>query len=101
MSGASFEKHVIAEARLDVLRELARQSDNRMSELLLAHALYALGHNRTRDWIRTQLRYLADLGAVAVTEGDVWIAELRRAGEDHVRRRGPGLEGVAKPAVGE
>jgi hypothetical protein len=48
--------------------------------------------------VRTQLRALADLGAVTLTEaGSVMIASLTRAGLDHVDGRGI-IEGVRRPS---
>lgn len=93
-----FNSFLTADARLIILRELARQNDGRLNETLLVATLDTFGHRRSRDWVRTQLRALADVGAIAVTEaGTVMIAEIRRAGLDHVERRSV-LEGVAKPS---
>ncbi|MEA3533712.1 hypothetical protein [Rhizobium sp. CC-YZS058] len=95
----SFDEHLTKDARLVILRELAKQTDNRLNETLLTAVLDTFGHRRTRDWVRTQLRILADLGAVSVTEaGPIMIAELRRAGQDHVDRRII-IEGVARPSL--
>lgn len=95
----SFEEHMTLDARLVVLRALADQRDCRLNEVILVKALETYGHNRSRDWLRTQLRLLADLGAVRVTEaGTVMIAELTRLGEDHVQRRAI-IEGVARPSL--
>lgn len=99
MSGPNYDQYLVETARLDILRELARQSDRRLSEIMITNALYSLGHNRSREWLRAQLRWLADLGAVAIEEdGAVMIVSLRRAGEAHVARRpGCAIEGVALP----
>ncbi len=64
----SFDEHLTKDARLVILRELAKQTDKRLNETLLTAVLDTFGHRRTRDWVRTQLRILADLGAVSVTE---------------------------------
>jgi hypothetical protein len=89
---------VAADARLMILRELSRQTDGRLSDLVLDRVLTAYGMRRSRDWLRTQLRALAELEAVRVSEiGSVVVAELRRLGRDHVERRAV-IEGVARPA---
>lgn len=87
-----------ADARLMILRELASQNDGRSNDVILARVIDAYGVRRSRDWLRTQLRALADLDAVRVEDaGTVMIATLRRAGRDHVERRGV-IEGVSRPA---
>jgi hypothetical protein len=89
---------IAADARLMILRELAQQTGGRANDLVLARVLDTYGVNRSRDWLRTQLRALAELEAVALSDaGELMIAELRRAGRDHVERRGL-IEGVARPA---
>ena len=96
----SFDEHLTKDARLVILRELAKQTDNRLNETILTAVLDTFGHRRSRDWVRNQLRVLADIGALTITEvGSIMIAELRRAGQDHVDRRTI-LEGVARPSLG-
>lgn len=93
-----FAEHLTADARLVILKELAAQTDNRLSETMLATVLDTFGHRRSRDWVRTQLRALSDLGAVRLAEaGTVLVAALTRAGLDHVERRSV-IEGVARPS---
>lgn len=97
---ASFEEHLTADARLVLLRTLNGQTDGRLNETLLTAALDSFGHRRSRDWVRTQLRALAELGAVRITEsGMIMIAEVTRLGSDHVERRQI-VEGVARPSPG-
>lgn len=87
------------EARLVVLRLLAEQSDRRLNSSLLREELsdrWAI--NRTREWLHTQLRAMADIGAVRLTEaGTVLIAEITQRGLDHVERR-IALDGVKRPS---
>ncbi|TIX69571.1 MAG: hypothetical protein E5V21_27835, partial [Mesorhizobium sp.] len=83
-----FDAYLTYDARLIVLRELNRQTDGRLNEVLLTKTLDTFGHNRSREWVRTQLRKLAELGAVKVTEvGSVMVAAITRSGIDHVERR--------------
>lgn len=101
MSEPSYGRFIEEEARLTILRELAQQPGHRLNEILLTRVLEAVGHTRSRDWVRTQIRKLAELGGVTVTEiSTVLVAELTRAGLEHVQKRSV-IEGVAKPAPGE
>ena len=96
---SDFNEHLTRDARLVILKELAKQTDNRLNEALLTMVLDTFGHRRSRDWVRTQLRLLADIGAISISEaGSVMIAELRQSGQDHVDRRVI-LEGVARPSL--
>lgn len=96
---SDFENYLAEDARLVILKELDRQTDGTLNEALLQKVLELFGHKRSREWVRTQLRKLADLGAVTITEaGSVLIATLRQAGRDHVQRRGV-IEGVARPSL--
>ncbi|WP_085025580.1 hypothetical protein [Ensifer aridi] len=98
MTPLSFEEHTARDARLVILRGLAEQVDGRMNETLLTALLRTFGHNRSRDWVRTQLLKLKELGAVTITEaGTVYIASITRAGIDHVERSSV-IEGVARPS---
>ena len=94
----NFDEQVQQDGRLVILKELARQTDGRLNESMLMRVLDAFGIRRSRDWARTQLRALEELGAVKLTEpGSVMVAEITRAGMDHVERRIV-LEGVARPS---
>ncbi len=94
----SYSEFVTMDARLVLLRELAGLPGGRINEVALTTVLDAFGYRRSRDWVRTQLRAMTEIGAVRVTEaGTVWVAEITRAGLDHVERRIV-LEGVAKPS---
>lgn len=94
----SYEQHAQLDARLTILKELARQPDGRLNEALLTTVLDMFGHHRSREWVRTQIRKLEELGAVSVDEvGTVLVPQIRRAGLDHVERRSF-LEGVARPS---
>lgn len=94
----TFADYLVNDARLVILKTLAEQVDGRLNETIITAALVTFGHNRSRDWVRQQLRYLADVGAVVVTEvGSVMVGELTRLGYDHVGRRAV-IEGVARPS---
>ena len=94
-----FNEFLTGDARLIILKALAEQTDGRLNETILAATLDTFGHRRSRDWVRTQLRALSDLGAVRLSEaGSVLIAEVTRMGIDHVERRAV-IEGVARPGA--
>lgn len=98
MTPTDYNEFLTLDARLILLKELATQIDGRLNETILTAALDRFGHRRSREWVRTQLRKLAEIGAVANVEaGTVIIATITRAGIDHVERRSV-LEGVARPS---
>lgn len=94
----SYGDAIVGDARLCILKELARQIDGRLNEVALVAVLDTFGIRRNREWVRTQLRALDQLGGVNVTEaGTVMIATLTKFGRDHVERRAV-IDGVARPA---
>lgn len=96
----NYDEHMTLDARLVILKELASQADGRLNEVLLEKVLDIFGHHRSREWIRTQLRKLEELGAVRLVEvGTVMVATITRAGLDHVERRSF-MDGVARPSPG-
>ncbi|KQO53084.1 VpaChn25_0724 family phage protein [Methylobacterium sp. Leaf85] len=100
MTTASFSRHVEEDARLIILRELYIQSNGSLHDGLLETVLQSFGHNRSRDWVKTQIRKMEELGAVRATEaGSVLIAQITAAGVDHVLRRGR-IEGIKQPSLG-
>lgn len=95
----SYADVVAADCRLIILRKLAGEADNRLNETILVKVLETFGHTKSRDYVRQQIRKLEELNAVKVTEaGSVLVAELLRAGLDHVERRAF-LVGVGRPSV--
>ena len=103
MSG-SFARHIEEDARLVMLKELASQLNGRLNETILASVLEAFGHTRSKDWIRTQLRKMQELGAIVlqeVGEGErtLLVAQITRAGEDHLLLRSQ-IEGIKLPSRG-
>ncbi len=94
----NFETYSQEDARLCMLKELNRQTDGRLNEAMLTHVIAAYGHNRSREWVRTQFRKMAELGAIELHEvGAIMIAEITRAGMDHVERRSV-IEGIKRPS---
>lgn len=95
------KERLAADARLQILRELAAQTDGRLSILPLQRALDVYGIKRDRDWIFTQLRKLEALDAIEIQmAGELPIARIARAGRDHLDERAV-IEGVTRPAEAE
>lgn len=96
---SDYETFMAEDARLVILRELAKQTNASLNEAILQKVLETFGHKRSREWIRTQMRKLDELGAVTILEaGTVLIATLKQAGLDHVERRSV-IDGVEKPSL--
>ncbi len=94
----SMESIIREEARLVILRALNQQPDGRLNSELLRQALETYGITRSRDYVHEELRWLAEIGAIQVTEaGSVRIASLSSKGRDHAERRIV-LTGVKRPS---
>lgn len=95
---SDFDAYLTEDARLVILKALHLEADGRLHDNALVVALDTYGHRRSRDWVRTQLRKLADLQALHIREaGTVMVAEIRQAGVDHLELRGR-IEGIAVPS---
>lgn len=95
----NFDDYLTADARLVILKELAKQLDGRLNETILTAVLDHFGHRRSREWVRTQLVKLEELGALKTSAvGSVMLAAITRAGVDHVERRSI-IVGVARPSA--
>lgn len=94
----SYDDKIAEDGRLIILKELAAQVDGRLNEVSILRVLDAFAIKRSREWVRTQLRKLAELDAVRITEaGTVMIAQIRSLGRNHVERREV-IEGVTRPS---
>jgi hypothetical protein len=88
-------------ARLIILRELHAQSNYSLNDSLLQQTLENFGIAKTRDWIREELNYLADVNAISKTSiGSVVVATLLPKGVEHVERRLV-IEGVKRSSPPE
>ena len=89
------------EARLIILRELHLQANYSYSDSMLQPTLENFGIHKSRDWIREELNYLADVCAIRKTSaGSVVVATLLPKGVEHVERRLV-IEGVKRPSPPE
>src|SRR4051812_32858639 len=88
-------------ARLIVLRELHAQSDYSLNDSLLCETLSNFGISKSRDWVREELNYLENVGAISKTAvGSVVVATLTNKGIEHVERRLV-IQGVKRPSAPE
>lgn len=98
---SSYDKYITEDRRLCLLRTLAGQTDGTLNESILQRAIGNYGHNVSRDVVKQDLRWLAEVGAVANKEvAGYLIATLTDRGLDHVERR-TAIDGVARPKLGE
>ncbi|GEC14273.1 VpaChn25_0724 family phage protein [Nitrobacter winogradskyi] len=88
------------EARLIILKELHSEDNGAASDSRLGSVLDMAAINKSRDWLREELRWLADVGAVKLSSfGSCVIAELTAKGAEHVERRLiiPGIRRPSRP----
>ncbi len=89
------------DARLIMLRELHSQANYSLNDSLLRDVLESFGIAKTREWVREELNYLANVGAISkVGVGSVVVATLEPKGIEHVERRLV-IEGVKRPSPPE
>ncbi|MCB1473817.1 MAG: hypothetical protein KDJ68_13285 [Rhodobiaceae bacterium] len=94
----SYQDHMLADARLIILRALADEIDYSLNETILLAALENYGHRQTREFVRTEINWLRQMSAVTVREaGTIVIATITPRGLDHVERRTV-IEGVKRPS---
>jgi hypothetical protein len=87
------------DARLIVLKALAEQPDERLNSSVLGQCLEAFGGiTKSRDWLHSEMDWLADIGAITqTTVNSVRIAQLTEKGASHVERRII-IEGIKRPS---
>ena len=89
------------DARLIILRELHAQSNYSLNDSLLQQTLESFGIARSREWVREELNYLTEVGAIEKTAvGSVVVATLKPKGVEHVERRFV-ITGVKRPSPPE
>ncbi len=95
---SEFSKFAIMDLRLVLLRCLKTQPAYQGNDNILQHEAKYFGLNRSRDVIKNELRWLAEMGAVKLDDlGSVLVATLTRRGLDHVEGLAT-IEGVNKPS---
>lgn len=95
----SFQDIRNADRRLALLRLLEAEPDRAMNDSLLHKALEYLGHGTSRDVVRSDIAWLAELGLVhqeRIIEA-VLVATLTQRGEDVAKGRAV-VPGIARPS---
>lgn len=94
---ADFTELVDADRRLAILRTLAEDAGYSLNESVLQSCLDALGHNVSRDRVRTDLRWLEEQGLVTLEEVvSVLVATLTGRGADVAAGRAA-VPGIKRP----
>lgn len=85
------------EARLIILRSLAAEpNQSAMASVLREVLAVRWAIQRSPEWVREQLAFLAELRAIRVIDlGETQIAELLERGREHLARRTT-IEGVKR-----
>lgn len=92
------ENQVRPDARLIILKALAAQTDERLHSGYLSKELFGFGIDRSREWIHSELDWLAEMGAVTLLKpGSVVVATLTEKGHRHLRRAIV-IEGINRPS---
>lgn len=87
-------------ARLVILKALAAQTDERLHSGFLQQELMKLWIDRPREWLHSELDWLAEIGAVTLVKpagSTVWVASLTEKGARHLRRSII-IEGIDRPS---
>ena len=87
------------DARLRILQALAEQPDGTLSDAVVGCALATFGVRRGEGFVRAELAFLVEAGAVRTREaGDLVLTTLTRRGQEHVERAAV-IPGVRRPAL--
>lgn len=93
-----YEQEVREDARLIILKALVLQTDERLHSGYLGAELERFGIDRPREWIHSELDWLAEIGAVVLARpGTVVVATLTEKGARHLRR-GVVIPGIKRPS---
>jgi hypothetical protein len=86
-------------ARLIILRALQASPGEASNSAALQDELETYGIRQNRAWVHAEIRWLANMGAVSISEAStVLIVELRQIGLDHLERRAY-LPEVRRPSL--
>lgn len=99
MSPTPFARFLREDMRLVLLRLLDEMPGYTANSSTLAGALADFGFAASRDQIKTELHWLADQGALELTEvGPVLVAKLVERGQDVAKGRAT-IPGVKRPGA--
>jgi repressor of nif and glnA expression len=98
MNGKDMDTLIREDARLIMLKAISEQVDERLHSGYLAEELLRFGIDRPRDWVHSELDWMAEIGAVKLTKpGSVVVAMLTEKGARHLRRAIV-IEGIKRPS---
>lgn len=86
------------QARLVILKELAKQPRESLNSDLMLPQLAVFGIWVERGWVHDEYAWLAERGAVVVTKaGTIQVATLTEKGHRHLRRE-IAIDGIRRPS---
>jgi hypothetical protein len=98
MTAKDMDTLIREDARLIMLKAIADQVDERLHSGYLVEELLRFGIDRPREWVHSELDWLADMGAVKLNKpGSVVVAILTEKGARHLRRAIV-IEGIKRPS---
>ena len=93
----TFEERLTEDRRLMILRILQQMPANRSNSSVIADSMSLWGHHLSRDYVRTQLRWLEEQELMSVENvGGVLVVNLAERGHD-VATGAAVVDGVKKP----
>jgi Fe2+ or Zn2+ uptake regulation protein len=94
-----FANYIREDQRLVILRVLASMPSYTANSSVLHTALGQVGHNPSRDQVKTEIHWLAEQGLVTIEEVfDLLVARITERGADVVAARTV-VPGVKKPGA--
>ena len=96
--GKDFNNFLVENRRVAILRFLAEDSDYSLNDSVIQACLEEIGLGCSRDAIRADFAFLADIGAITfeVVMGSIYVAKLTAKGDDIAKGRAV-VPGVKKP----
>lgn len=96
---SQFANYIREDQRLVILRVLASMPSYTANSSVLHGALGQVGHNPSRDQVKTEIQWLAEQGLVTVEEVfDLLVARITERGADVAAARVV-VPGVKKPGA--
>jgi repressor of nif and glnA expression len=95
---SSMDQVIREQARLVILKELAKQADETLNSDLIVETLKPFGIRKTREWVHGEFSFLNEMGAITLTRaGSIQVATLTELGARHLKRETV-IEGVRRPS---
>lgn len=95
---SDMENRMREEARLVILKALAKEKNETLPSSILETELAIYGIRRTRAWLHMEMEYLAELGGITLVEANtIKVATLTELGHRHLNRDAI-IEGVKRPS---